>query len=407
MTIIQVLNHVLSEIQPSFNEKQKLNLLASEVKARINKSIKNNKVKAEVIIGGSFSRGTYLRGTHDIDLFIRFKQEDELTLLKKIVLDEFPEAELIKASRDYYQVIYKEVLIQFIPTILIDSPLKAKNSMDASCFHVEYLNTRLNDAMRNEVLLLKQFCKATGVYGAESYINGFSGYVIELLIIHFGSFIKFLEFINKSKGRMFIDMEGYYDSINKALTITKTNKSLNPVIIIDPVIATRNAAAGLNTESFNKFILNARLFLIKPSTSFFKIKERTLTDIQSLASLRGHHLITHQFNVEEKKDVQLAKLKKAVNKIKNLIEKKEFKVYDYGVTNNGLVYFELEQLIIPLIKKVIGPPVTINQDNFEAFINKKAINGPYVVNGRICFDVEREENKIKPLLLRLLREIRL
>ena len=48
-------------------------------------------------------------------------------------------------------------------------------------------------------MLFKYFLKQKGIYGAESYNKGISGYLAEVLIINFGSFLNTLEFFSKAK----------------------------------------------------------------------------------------------------------------------------------------------------------------------------------------------------------------
>lgn len=49
----------------------------------------------------------------------------------------------------------------------------------------------------DEIKIAKAFCHATGCYGAESYIKGFSGYALELLIYHYKSFQSFVKAMTK------------------------------------------------------------------------------------------------------------------------------------------------------------------------------------------------------------------
>jgi len=45
----------------------------------------------------------------------------------------------------------------------------------------------------DEIRIAKAFCYANNCYGAESYISGFSGYALELLVYHYKSFLKFIK----------------------------------------------------------------------------------------------------------------------------------------------------------------------------------------------------------------------
>lgn len=407
MSFIEVINHVISDISPSKLERDKSSLVASSVSMRLNESIRQLGVKAVVSVCGSYAKGTFLRGSHDIDFFIRFNSESDTVLLRDVVLSVFPNADAVKGSRDYFKVFFDGFTLEFIPVLLIDKPMLALNSMDASFFHVGYVNSRINDSLRSEVLLLKQFLKAAGVYGAESYIRGFSGYIVELLIIHFKGFINFLKFLDSNPIDLFIDDEKFYDSPSKAFSALRIDSNLTPVVIVDPMMPTRNAAAGLSRDSFSKFILQARLFLKKPSKSFFVVKERSVDSLVNLSRERGHSLYTHKFVVSGNIDVFFSKLGKALGKVADVLNRDGFTVFDFGFIPDGTVFFELECDILPLTKRVLGPPVSIDSSNLSLFLDKKAVYGPYVFEGRVCFDVAREYTRAKPLLLKLLREIKL
>ena len=56
---------------------------------------------------------------------------------------------------------------------------------------------KIKGKILDEIRLAKAFCHANGCYGAESYIKGFSGYALELLVYHYGSFQKFVKAITK------------------------------------------------------------------------------------------------------------------------------------------------------------------------------------------------------------------
>ncbi|MBD3311976.1 hypothetical protein GF352_00770 [archaeon] len=405
MSFISVVNKVLSKVKPSPAERDRLSNIVRRVSSLIKDSLLNNGISAEVVPGGSFARGTFLHGAHDVDFFIRHKDPADLESFPRVVLDAFPEAVRVEGSRTYFRASHGDYELEFVPTLLIDDPSDALNSMDASFFHISYVNSRLDNALRDQVLLFKQFAKACGVYGAESHISGFSGYVIELLMLRFKRFKRFLEFLDQGNNELFLDLEGFYDSVSKAYTALKVNRSLTPVVVVDPVLPTRNAAAALSRESFDKFLLQARLFLRGPSESFFTVKEPLISDLTSLARDRGHPFFTYSFKVSGKRDVFFAKLARSLRLVKARLERHGFVVYDHGFLSDGTVYFELVRDVLPLTKRVIGPPVSIDSAHFNAFISRDAVNGPYVFNGRVCFDVAREHTRAKPLLLKLLKGI--
>src|SRR3989344_5865150 len=99
----------------------------------------------------------------------------------------------IHGSRDYFVVKENNNFeFEIIPTLKIKKPSEAKNIIDLSYFHVNYVRNKLkNKKLADEIKLAKAFIHYSDCYGAESYINGFSGYAVELLVIYYGSFTKF------------------------------------------------------------------------------------------------------------------------------------------------------------------------------------------------------------------------
>ncbi len=57
--------------------------------------------------------------------------------------------------------------------------------------------------------MFKKFVKAAGVYGAEVKIQGFSGYVCEVLTLKFGSFLETLRHLSRIKQGEIVTLEPY------------------------------------------------------------------------------------------------------------------------------------------------------------------------------------------------------
>ena len=71
-----------------------------------------------------------------------------------------------------------------------------------------------NKSILDEIKIAKAFCYANNCYGAESYVQGFSGYALELLVYYYGGFINFLRAVSKEKAnnkeKIVIDIEKNY-----------------------------------------------------------------------------------------------------------------------------------------------------------------------------------------------------
>ena len=138
------------------------------------------------------------------------------------------------------------------------------SATDRTPFHTDYIKSYLDDNLVKEVRLLKRFMKGINVYGAEIKVGGFSGYLCELLVLNYGSFLNVLSSVSNWKKRTIIDYEGHYKGNNKI-----KEKFVEPLIIVDPVDKERNVAAAVRKERYNDFVAASRAFLKSPHLNFF------------------------------------------------------------------------------------------------------------------------------------------
>jgi tRNA nucleotidyltransferase (CCA-adding enzyme) len=282
--IKKILKEELKEVEVDKIELTSIEKKLAKIKKEITFNIRKNKIKADIIIGGSYAKGTLIKKKkYDIDLFIRFDrniEEDKISdLLKKLVPKN---SEKIHGSRDYYRLKenYERFSIEFeiIPVIKINRNSEARNTTDLSYSHVWYVNGKIkkNKKLASEIKLAKAFLHYQGCYGAESFINGFSGYATELIIIYYKSFINFLKAMSKLKveEKLIIDTEGFYKNRREVLTEINEAKLQSPIILIDPTYNTRNALAALNMETLLKLKKSSSEFLKKPSLNFFKHSDK-------------------------------------------------------------------------------------------------------------------------------------
>src|SRR3989344_8138225 len=217
-TKMDILKEVLLEIKPS-KEKEK------EVNAKINLFLNNlNKglVGAKAVLGGSGAKGTWLSNIHDADIFAQFDynkfkdKSDEISdILEKHLKKKFKNIERLHGSRDYYQIKYGEFTFEIIPVLKITKASQAMNITDVSLLHADWV--RKHKKYADDIRLMKQFCKAQKVYGAESYIKGFSGYICEILVIYYKGFMNAIRAAAKWNEREIIDAEKYYKNRNDVL----------------------------------------------------------------------------------------------------------------------------------------------------------------------------------------------
>lgn len=364
LDILYKLNASVSKIEYSF-----LNNEIAILIRHIKESIKKNKIKADVFVGGSFAKKTLVkRDRYDIDIFIRFKEKYQnlSDKLEKIIIGANKKTKLkinrIHGSRDYFRMINGNIIFEIIPVLKINKPIEANNATDLSYFHVNYIKNNINHKITNEILLSKVFCKAHGVYGAESYVGGFSGYALECLIMHYKTFNQMIKSIVNSRDKLILDPAKHYKNTDEVLVCLNESKLRSPIVLIDPTWKERNVLAALNLESFNKFIEAGKEYLKKPNISNFIEKTINIGDIRIKAKKNKLEFLELSLKTNKQPgDIAGTKLKKFTNFF--LLEIGKY----FNVTDQIFIYNEAQnaKLFIMLKSKKqiirIGPPIKLKK----------------------------------------------
>ena len=308
MNIKQVLNEEISNIRPQPDETRKLENFAKDFISLLNK----NKLRAQ--IGGSLAKGTMIKKSEkqDIDIFVIFDFSEDILKLGKILEKiKLPgKLKKVHGSRDYFQIECVDTILEIIPVIENKDPALAENVTDVSLSHVKFVRGEIekNLELADEIRLAKAFCRGQGCYGAESYIKGFSGYTLEILVIYFGSFVNFLKGIPKKK---IIDPKKYFRSDREILRELNSSKLTGPLILIDPTYKYRNVAAGLGQETFTKFLSGVKLFLKSPSLDYFEPKRISIEELKSIAEKNKAKLVEVNLSTEKQEgDIAGSKMRK-------------------------------------------------------------------------------------------------
>ncbi|MEM4192125.1 MAG: CCA tRNA nucleotidyltransferase [Candidatus Anstonellales archaeon] len=242
---LEFLDRLKNELKPDTEEALRV---AQSIKSLLGLDLK---------LYGSVAKGTNLRGDYDLDMFYETNGdkhkgfEDILNAVKVRGLDY-----MIKYSEHpYVKVRYMGYNIDLVP---ISST--HRSAVDRTPLHYRYVISKLDDNKRDEVRLLKRFMKTLGLYGADNRVNGFSGYLCELLIIKYGDFLSVLESASKWKIPVRIELE------------TKSEREFSdPMIVIDPTDANRNAGAAVSLSTLSRFIIYSKGFIKSPSEQYFHI----------------------------------------------------------------------------------------------------------------------------------------
>ncbi len=344
---------IIKKIKPDDNERKKVNAIVKAFLAVLKKSLKGLKPE----LAGSFEKDTWLSGDHDIDVFIKFpyekyKDKDISKLLEK----KLATYTKVHGSRDYFQIQYKNYLFELIPVLNIKSSQQAKNITDISPLHSTWVKKNIK-SNSDEIRLLKQFLKANSLYGAESYIKGFSGYLTEVLIIHYKGFNSLIKAASSWKDKEVIDTERHYKSREEALKSLNKSKHSN-LIVIDPVQKTRNIAAALSKEKYLAFIHLCNKFLHQPSTGFFEKKELSFKELKS--SFPSDHILHFQLeSLRGKKDIVGSKLLKTFDFLKDRMKIAGFEIkesgWEFSNYKEADFWIIIENAILPENRKHYGP----------------------------------------------------
>jgi len=375
----KVLKEALCEISPSSKE-------LAEIKKMLHEFLPNLKkrVGADVFVGGSFAKGTLIKKErYDIDIFVRFESGEELSERVARALKGLVDYEVLKGSRDYFRVRASEkIYFEIVPVKKISRPSQAENVTDLSYFHVKYLKKKIKSKkVLDQIKLAKAFCYANGCYGAESYIKGFSGYSLELLLCYYKTFEKFLKQLSEVKDKLIIDIEKLYK--NKSLVMMDLNSSKleSPIILIDPTFKQRNALACLSEQTFREFQKVAKRFLRNPSLSYFRKKEINYQKIKNQFVKSGCDYVLLKIRTNKPKgDIAGTKLMKFYRHLLKELEK-YFEIkksgFSYDGENSALAYLGAKS------KKeiVVQGPFVRDKENLLKF--RQAHGETFVKGGRI------------------------
>lgn len=379
---------IIAKITPSKKEcdnvNKAINNFFKKIKARLKDAVPE--------LGGSMAKDTWLSGDHDIDVFVRFpykkyKNKDiskELqNRLKNI------KYEVMHGSRDYLQIKQGKYLLELIPVLSIHHSSMHMNITDVSPLHARFVKRNNHDPI--QIRMLKAFLKANNLYGAESYIKGFSGYVAELLIIYYKNFPNLVKSASSWKSRTVIDMLEHYKNSQEVIVNMNKDK-LNNLILVDPVQAERNAAAALSEEKYYEFINLCRNYLRNPKKEYFELKEFNLKKLKKLKK-KNKLLIFLVSPLNGKPDVIGSKILKVFNYIKDKISKEGFKIVEsnWQWKDSALLYYIVKNERLSNIIIHDGPYIK-DIENVKKFNEKwKKI---YYNKDRVYVKLKRKYNTI-------------
>lgn len=385
----KVLYEVLAAIKPSPEELEEeiafATLLVDHVRANV-------PAGCEVLLAGSTAKRTFLRDKRDIDIFILFDRSVPKAGLEpavRAVMDSaFPTLgyQLSYAEHPYVRFRFEGRRIDLVPAYRITDASERLSAVDRSALHTRFVLDSLREGQAGEVLLLKQFLQANGLYGAEIKVEGFSGYLCELLIIRYGTFAKLVTAAAKWKGPVFIDIPAAYPGTKER---KEAAKRFGFFTVIDPTDRNRNVAAAVSRQNLSRFVSLCKAFLKKPSSGFFLKKPETFDEKLAMAARGKKAFVLSMPRPEVVDDVLWGQLRKMSGQLAAHLKdfRPEGMISDDSrhIVRLGIV---LERDTLPRTMLLAGPPLKMVKHAAE--FRKRHVKAKFTIRGRrIYAEVKR------------------
>ncbi|MDG7001784.1 MAG: hypothetical protein JRN15_22030, partial [Nitrososphaerota archaeon] len=228
-------------------------------------------------------------------------------------------------------------------------------------------------------------------------VQGFSGYVCEVLVMKYGSFENTLEGLAKLEPSEVLSLEEYDKDLAASFK--------SPAVILDPVDTTRNLGAAISARNVAKLVFQCRRFLEKPSLSFFREKsERGKPDKELLSRTL---VVTFGTNWRSP-DILWGQLKKSAVGIANKLESSGFHVLRYCVASDesskSAILFLLQDVTIGDLHARKGPEYFRSDEvkNYNGKNRKKALLTWIGEEGRVESVFQRQFTEASKMLHDLL-----
>ena len=372
---------------------------------------------ATVRLEGSLAKDTWLSEDPDIDVFMQMPPSIQRPLLGEIALRVAKKAtEGAKqverfAEHPYLEAFSDGVRVNIVPCY--DArPGEWLSATDRTPYHTDYINANLRKEQRNEVRLLKRFMKGIDVYGAEIKVGGFSGYLCELLVLHFGSFVSVLKAFSKHTPRRVIDIQHFYEFRQRDLELLFPE----PLVIVDPVDKARNVASAVQPQRLHTFVAASRVFLKEPTEKFFyppRTRPFSDAELRNALTRRGTTLVFLTFDkVNAVPDVLWGQLHRTRKALTKQLEISGFNVLRAAAWSEETaqfvtLVFELEQCELSHAVKHIGPPLEFEKE-CESFLSKyvgnsNVVAGPFLDGGRWMVELPRKFTNAAAMLREILK----
>ncbi|MGI0071587.1 MAG: CCA tRNA nucleotidyltransferase [Thermoplasmata archaeon] len=366
------------------------------------------------LVAGSAARGTFLSDRLDIDLFLLFPPDlardrlrEEGLALGRAVLEN-PETRY--AEHPYLRGEFDGFRVDAVPGFAITDPSHPLSPVDRTPFHQEYLSRRESPARVSQVRLAKQFFRTLGVYGSEARTEGVSGYLVELLVLEFGSLRGLLRAARSWRLPVRLAKPGEEPPRLPADVA---------LILADPVDPNRNVATALSRRNLALVILAAGAYLEHPSETWFEprpvpplARAEALTRLEARSS---HVVVVRLPRPDLVDDTLYPQVRKAERALAEEVTRSDFEVLGSASAvepERVVVLLEVTHSHRSAVRQQDGPPPGL--DRVGHFLGKwtagdaPVLQGPYVrADGSLGVETRRVDRDAEAVVRSVLPRLAL
>jgi tRNA nucleotidyltransferase (CCA-adding enzyme) len=413
-----VLDQIAKRVVPSGSERARMSQLAERLKGQVQSILDQAGLGGNVSIQGSYARDTWLSGEADLDIFASFPPSmDRREWTEKVLpaVRKRIDAKTIDryAEHPYLEFHIEGIRVNVVPCYSVEKG-QWKSATDRTPYHTDYMREHLTPEMRLEARLLKRFMKGIRSYGAEIRVGGFSGMLVETLILHYQSFREVLIQASKWRPVIFLDLEKPSGSLD-----SRAKEFGSPLVVVDPVDPNRNLAAAVRDDKLWGFVAASREVQKNPGTWYFfpaKYKRETKAHFSRLLDRQNRDTVVMFFeHARIVPDVLWGQLLKIEKSLTELMTRQDFHpirstIWSDEQQSSGILV-ELDTSTLSGVQLRQGPPVSKPEDS-QGFLDRHqdardTIRGPWIEADRWVVEKKRRILTIKQLLFAALKDPRL
>jgi tRNA nucleotidyltransferase (CCA-adding enzyme) len=351
----------------------------------------------EYMLVGSVAKGTYL-SEPDIDVFVIFPSDVPRGVLEMTGLEigERSVGGIRKyAEHPYIHGRYVGFEVDIVPCYRLDKGERNLSAVDRTPLHTRYVKQHLSAEGRNQVVLLKRFAKGVGCYGADGRVQGFSGYLLELLVLKYGAFDDVLSAAMTWRQGQRLSLGPMGEA-----------KFNSPLVFYDPVDLKRNVASAVSADKMALFCQAAKEYLSVPDMRFFFPEPMATMSEDEMAmafDARGTGFCVIRMEQPDVIDDNLyPQVRRTQEGISALCLDKGFDVIDsssFVADGSIFIVVEVASEILSSAYLHQGPPaLNENSAQFLARWREEGISKPFLREGRWMVLAEREHPHLADML---------